>query len=122
MYVSLIQRCMCAHTVHAMCSKHEQVQQTDIDAGQMVMKVDISSLDSQEGDATHSNSTLVPLSSTNALTIGETHRPANWGLDVYLCSRCGRAELETAGRCFLVLGLIGILPAGCEFVVVRKKG
>ncbi|CAM9294792.1 unnamed protein product, partial [Ectocarpus fasciculatus] len=54
------------------CMIDTEVQQTDIDAGQMVVTVDVSSLDSQEGDATASNSTLVPLNSTNALTIEAT--------------------------------------------------
>lgn len=107
MYVALIQ-CMRAYTAHVVCSKNEQVQQTDIDAGQKVTTVDISSVDSQEGDAAVSNTTLVPLTNTNVLTIGETHRPVNGALKHIYIRDAGAVELETAGPCFLVLGLIGI--------------
>ncbi|CAM9789547.1 unnamed protein product, partial [Ectocarpus sp. 6 AP-2014] len=54
------------------CTIDTEVQQTDIDAGQMVTTVDISSVDSQEGDATVSNATLVSLTNTNVLAIEAT--------------------------------------------------
>lgn len=90
--------------------KLEQVQQPDIDAGQVVTVVEASCADGQGTEDTASNTTAVTLPRVSGLALGETDRAENSGdvhdrEDTAGCGHCACGLVFSPRWWFVILAL-----------------